>query len=66
MERGKKGLPADVIGNAVKMIIEKRKPKTRYVYTKNKFMNFILPGILPDRMFDRLIAGALGLNKKEK
>ena len=30
-------MPASVIGNAIKNIIQNPKPKTRYVYTKDKF-----------------------------
>ncbi|HIC37786.1 MAG TPA: SDR family oxidoreductase [Candidatus Marinimicrobia bacterium] len=61
IKEGKKGLPAEVIGNTVKNILETDKPKTRYVLVKNKFRNFILPSILPDRKFDKMIGKALGL-----
>ena len=46
---------------ATKNILETDKPKTRYVLVKNKFRNFILPSILPDRKFDKMIGKALGL-----
>ena len=56
-------LPADVIGNAIKNIIENPKPKTRYVYTKDKFKEFTLPGILPDRTLDKIMAKRLKIKK---
>ena len=43
---------------------EHPKPKTRYVMTPHRFINFTLPGILTDRMMDKLIGKSLGLLKK--
>ena len=65
VEKGKAPLPASVIGNAIKTIIQSPKPKTRYVYTKDKFKEFTIPGILPDRTLDRLMAKRLKLEKKD-
>ena len=64
IEMGKKGLDADIIGNRVKSILQDPSPKTRYVITPQRLMNFTLPGILPDRMFDKLVGKELGLLKK--
>ena len=61
---GKKGLDADVIGNRVKDILQNPSPKTRYVITPQRMLNFTLPGVLPDRMFDKLVGKELGLLKK--
>ena len=55
IEMGKKGFDADIIGNRVKEILQDPSPKTRHVITPNRFINFTLPGILPDRMFDKLV-----------
>ena len=63
IEKAKDSLSASVIGNAVKGIIENSKPKTRYVYTKDKFKEFTIPGILPDRTLDRLMAKRLKIKK---
>ena len=56
-------LDTDIIGNAIKSIIENPHPKTRYVYTKDKFKEFTLPGILPDRTLDRIMAKRLKIKK---
>ena len=65
IEKAKDPLPASVIGNAVKNIIQNSKPKTRYVYTKDKFKEFTIPGILPDRTLDRLMAKRLKIKKRD-
>ena len=64
IEMGNKGFDADIIGNRVKEILQDPSPKTRHVITPNRFINFTLPGILPDRIFDKLIGKGLGLIKK--
>jgi len=64
IEMGKRGLDADIIGNKVKDILQNPAPKTRYVITPNRFVNFTLPNLLPDRIFDKLIGKNLGLLKK--
>ena len=58
-------LDTDIIGNAIKNIFENPAPKTRYVYTKDKFKEFTLPGILPDRTLDRLMAKRLKIKKSD-
>ena len=65
ISKAKDALPADVIGNAIKNIIENPKPKTRYVYTKDKFKEFTIPGILPDRTLDKIIAKRLKIKKTD-
>ena len=57
------GLPADRVGKLVEMVVTSSRPKTRYVITGRKFMDYILPGILPDRWLDRLFAKFLGIDK---
>ena len=37
-----------------KKVIEMKRPKTRYVITGQKLINYTLPSILPDRIFDKL------------
>ena len=64
IEMGRKGWNADVIGIRVKKILEEPRPKTRHVITPNRFVNYTLPGILPDRIMDKLIGKGLGLVKK--
>ena len=65
MKKGKTGLSADVIGNLILNIMNNSNPKTRYVVTKEKFNNYFLPGILPDRWLDRMIGKGLGLIRKD-
>ena len=65
IEKAKDPLPASVIGNAIKNIIQNPKPKTRYVYTKDKFKEFTLPGIISDRMLDKIMAKRLKIDKKD-
>ncbi len=60
----KNALPSEVIGDAIKMIIEKKRPKTRYIYTRNKFLDFTILGLFPDRFVDKVIGKALKLIKK--
>ena len=64
IEMGKKGLHPDVIGNLILKTLLTNKPKTRYVITPGKIMNYIIPGFLPDRWVDKLLGKMLGLIKK--
>ncbi len=63
IDKIKNALPSEVIGDAIKMIIEKKRPKPRYVYTRNKFLDFSILGLLPTRFVDKIIAKALKLIK---
>ena len=63
MSRGRNGLEAKVVSKRIFKIINATKPKTRYVITQNKFMNFILPGLLPDRLLDKIMGKQLKLIK---
>lgn len=58
------GLHVDRVGELVTRVIKHNKPRTRYVITGRKWMDFILPGILPDRWVDRLFARFLGIDKE--
>jgi len=64
VKMGKYGLHPDLIGNLALKILLTNKPKTRYVITPGKLMNYIIPGFLPDRWVDRLVGKMLGLIKK--
>ena len=64
--KGKKeGLDVDRVGYLIEKIITLKKPRTRYVITGRKWMDFILPGILPDRLLDKLFAKFLGIDKEK-
>ena len=64
IQMGKKGLDADIIGNRIKSILQDPKPSIRHVITPNRLQNYTLPGILPTRIYDKLIGKGLGLLKK--
>ncbi|MCH7513221.1 MAG: SDR family oxidoreductase [Bacteroidetes bacterium] len=59
-----KGIPIDDFGETVFRIFSKKDPKTRYVIINNKFKNWTIPNLLPDKILDKMIAGQLGLKKK--
>ncbi len=64
VKMGKYGLHPDLVGKLALKILLTNKPKTRYVITPAKLMNYIIPGFLPDRWVDRLVGKMLGLIKK--
>ena len=59
------GLPVERVGKLVEKVISIKKPKTRYVITGRKWLDFILPGILPDRWLDRVFAKFLGIDREK-
>ena len=63
IKMGNKGFKPDIIGNRIVKILQTNKPKTRYVITPNKLINYLIPGFLPDRWVDRITAKILGLHK---
>ena len=63
IDKAQEPLETEIIGIAIKEIIEKKNPKTRYVFTKNKFREYTLPGILSDRILDKLMAKRLKIKK---
>ena len=66
IEQGKLGLKTEIVSQKIKKIIEMKRPKTRYVITGQKLINYTLPNILPDRWFDKLTAKMLGIKKSKK
>jgi hypothetical protein len=58
---GRKGLPPERIGEAVKTALTAARPKVRYTVAPNPFQVF-LTRVLPRRTVDRMIAGRIGLN----
>jgi NAD(P)-dependent dehydrogenase (short-subunit alcohol dehydrogenase family) len=59
-ERGM--LPAE-IGELIVTIMREKQPKTRYAPMAQKFSNWTLPRLLPDRQVDRMIYKTLGMSK---
>ena len=64
IEMGNKGLNPDIIANRTINILQTNRPKTRYVITPNKLINYLIPGFLPDRWVDKITARILNLTKK--
>ncbi len=59
------GLHVDKVGELITKVIRMSSPKTRYVITGRKWLDYILPGILPDRWMDKLFAKFLGIDKEK-
>jgi NAD(P)-dependent dehydrogenase (short-subunit alcohol dehydrogenase family) len=57
---GRKGLPAEKLGETVKTALTLSNPKTRYTEAPNPIQN-LMANTLPKRVVDRIIARQLGL-----
>ncbi len=64
ISNGRKGLPPERIGEAVKTALTVARPKTRYTVTPDPIQNFLVT-TLPKRMVDALIARRLGLTRSQ-
>ena len=62
---GKKGFPPEKLGRAVWTALSTANPKTRYAVVPGRLMNWTLPGLLPKRTVDNMMAGRLGLKKED-
>ncbi len=58
---GAAGLPAGDVGRLVLRILQAAHPKTRYPILRNRFLMWTLPGLLPRRVVDRMLARRFGL-----
>jgi NAD(P)-dependent dehydrogenase (short-subunit alcohol dehydrogenase family) len=57
---GRKGLPPERLGEAVRIALTAAKPRARYTVTPDPIQNFAL-NALPKRLVDNMIASRLGL-----
>ncbi|HWA00920.1 MAG TPA: SDR family NAD(P)-dependent oxidoreductase [Caulobacterales bacterium] len=57
---GKKGLPADEVGDLIWRCLTDAAPKTRYAILRRPFMDRTLPRLMNPRTVDRIIAKRLG------
>jgi NAD(P)-dependent dehydrogenase (short-subunit alcohol dehydrogenase family) len=64
LKQGREGLPASDVGNLIWRCLTTPEPKTRYAILRRPFMDRTLPGILPKRMVDRIIARRLGFPRR--
>lgn len=62
LKTGANGLDPAWLGEKIRQIAEKRKPKLRYTFAPNKFRDFTMPRLLPARWVDRAIKKSLGLS----
>lgn len=58
---GRKGWPAERLGEVVCEALTAARPKARYAPVAGKFQNWTLPRMLPARVVDRIIARTFGL-----
>lgn len=57
--RGRQGMPASAVARVVRTALESKRPRTRYVLTRNPLTNWLLPRWLPERWFDGVLARGL-------
>jgi NAD(P)-dependent dehydrogenase (short-subunit alcohol dehydrogenase family) len=58
---GRNGLPPEAVAKVVEHALTARRPKTRYLVGRDAKMRAALAKVLPDRVFDRMIARAMGI-----
>ena len=58
---GRKGLPPEAVGEAVKRALTVSRPKTRYTVTPDPIRSLLI-NTLPKRVLDRIIARQLGFS----
>ncbi len=63
---GRRGYPPDRVADAIWKALSARRPSTRYAVVPQRLINWTLPGILPSRMVDQIIAGFLGLRPSSR
>ncbi len=65
-DRGPKGLPPSQIGERVHHAITADKPKLRYAEVPERFTNWTLPRLLPERVVDKMTVKRLKLRPEDK
>ena len=58
---GRNGYPPERVAAIIWKALSARRPRTRYAVVPQRLINWTLPGILPPRLLDQIIAGFLGL-----
>jgi len=64
VEEAKKGLPAEAIAKTILHALTDSKPKVRYAVVPQRFKNWILPRLFPERVLDMLLAKQFGFEKR--
>jgi NAD(P)-dependent dehydrogenase (short-subunit alcohol dehydrogenase family) len=60
---GRKGLPPERLGEAIRHALTTRRPHVRYAVLRGRIMGFDVPRLLPPRIVDRAIARSLKLRR---
>ncbi len=63
IKSGKKGYPSEFLGEKIADIFFHPSPKVRYAYVPKRWERWIIPRILPSRLFDRILGKRMGLLK---
>ncbi|MGH8445102.1 MAG: SDR family NAD(P)-dependent oxidoreductase [Solimonas sp.] len=63
LRRGRSGLPAARVAEAIHRGLVAARPKTRYVVVGGRLLNWDLPRLLPARWLDAIVARTLGLRR---
>jgi NAD(P)-dependent dehydrogenase (short-subunit alcohol dehydrogenase family) len=65
VKNGKKGYPAEKVGEVVMHALTISNPRVRYAIVPDPLLNWIIPMLLPKRFVDKLIARRLGFKNKK-
>ncbi|MCW5724617.1 MAG: SDR family oxidoreductase [Maricaulaceae bacterium] len=66
LDRGPKGLPAERIGRRVLHALTAPDPRLRYAEVPQRFENWSLPRLLPEKWVDAMIVKRLGLRPQDR
>src|SRR5262245_27052444 len=62
-ELGKGGMPVARVATAVRQALEEAKPKPRYILVNDYWRGWLLPKLVPTRMFDYALTRQFGLTR---
>ncbi|MEE2527316.1 SDR family NAD(P)-dependent oxidoreductase [Hyphobacterium sp. HN65] len=65
LDRGPKGLPPEQIGRRVHHCLTAANPKNRYAEVPERFQNWTMPRLLPEKVVDKQIAKRLALRPED-
>ena len=65
LDRGPKGLPPEQIGARVHHCLTHANPKNRYAEVPQRFENWTMPRLLPEKFVDKQIIKRLGLRPED-
>lgn len=64
MKMGQKGLPAERVAQDAWHALTAQRPKLRYAPIPNKFRDWTVPNLIPDRLLDKVMAKFFGLQRR--